>query len=186
MDLPEARDAPEAWRPPAWTRPVPAPRAPAGAQPPSRNAAVEPAGETGDADEAEADGDREATVIPPPPEPHGSGAPSGGLPSARGPRPRGVEVGTQADAGSAEWTSYDLRRALKLPHSTNELVVRHTLRRLHIRFWHAASAKLIEILRIARAPQEAQARERYRRHLQDLQDVGKSVAQVAHYSATSH
>ena len=94
-------------------------------------------------------------MIPPPPEPHGSGAPSGGLPLARGPRPRGVEAGTQADAGSAEWTSYDLRRALKLLHSTNELVVRRTLRRLHIRFWHAASAKLIEILRVAGAPQEA-------------------------------
>ena len=33
--------------------------------------------------------------------------------------------------------------------------VRRTLRRLHIRFWHAASAKLIEILRAAGAPQGA-------------------------------
>ena len=44
---------------------------------------------------------------------------------------------------------------MKLLHSTNDRVVRRTLRRLHIRFWHAASAKLIEILRVAGAPQEA-------------------------------
>ena len=56
---------------------------------------------------------------------------------------------------TAEWTSYDLRRALKLLHSTNDTVVRRTLRRLHIRFWHAPSAKLIEILRVAGAPQQA-------------------------------
>ena len=65
-----------------------------------------------------------------------------------------MEAGTQADAG-AEWTSYDLRRALKLLHSSGEGVVRRTLRRLHIRFWHAPSAKLIEIFCIAGAPQEA-------------------------------
>ena len=44
---------------------------------------------------------------------------------------------------------------MKLLHSTNDRVVRRTLRRLHIRFWHAASAKLIEILRVAGAPREA-------------------------------
>ena len=32
---------------------------------------------------------------------------------------------------------------------------RRTLRRLRIRFWHATSAKLIEILRVAGAPQDA-------------------------------
>ena len=35
------------------------------------------------------------------------------------------------------------------------MVVRRALRRLHIRFWHAPSVKLIEILRVAGAPQEA-------------------------------
>ena len=56
----------------------------------------------------------------------------------------GVEAGTQADTGS-EWTSYDLKRAMKPLHSTDDKVVRRTLRRLHIRFWHAPSAKLIEV-----------------------------------------
>ena len=35
------------------------------------------------------------------------------------------------------------------------MVVRNSLRRLHIRFWHASSAKLIELLRVAEVPQEA-------------------------------
>ena len=152
MELPEPRGAAAPARPPAWSQPVPAPRAPAGAQPPTRNAAVEPAAAIGDADEADADGSREAAVVPPP-EPYGT--PSGASAPARGPRPRGVEAGTQADAGTSEWTSYDLRRSLKLLHSTNDTVVRRTLRRLHIIFWHAASAKLIEILRLAGAPHSA-------------------------------
>ena len=74
-------------------------------------------------------------------------------PAARG---RGVDAGTQADSGSAEWTSYDLRRAMRLLHSTDDGVVRRTLRRLHIRFWHASTAKLVEILRLAGAPPSAQ------------------------------
>ena len=48
-----------------------------------------------------------------------------------------------------------MKRAPKLLHSSDDKVVRRTLRRLHIRFWHAASAKLIKILRVAGAPQEA-------------------------------
>lgn len=94
-------------------------------------------------------------MVPPPPEPYGSRPASGASAPAMGPRPRGVGAGTQADAGTSEWTSYDLRRALKLLHSTTDTVVRRTLRRLHIRFWHAASAKLLEILRVAGAPQQA-------------------------------
>ena len=35
------------------------------------------------------------------------------------------------------------------------MVVRRTPRRLHIRFWHAPSAKPIEILKVVGAPQEA-------------------------------
>ena len=158
MELPEPRDAPAPRRPPACSQPVPAPRVPARARPLTRNAAVEPEAAAGDADEDVPDGARKAAVVPQPPEPY-VGPERGGPPPARGPRrPRGVEAGTQAGTGTAEsgeWTSYDLRRALKLLHSTNTMVVRRTLRRLHIRFWHAPSAKLIEILRIAGAPQEA-------------------------------
>ena len=45
--------------------------------------------------------------------------------------------------------------SLRLLHSTNEAVVKRTLRRLHIRFWHAATARLVEILRLAGAPRSA-------------------------------
>ena len=45
---------------------------------------------------------------------------------------------------------------MRLLHSTDDGVVRRTLRRLHVRFWHAATAKLVEILRLAGAPLFAQ------------------------------
>ena len=125
---------------------MPAPRVPRGAQPPIRNAAVEPAAEAGAEDEGVEDKEREAAAS----EPRGSNS-GDASPFVV---PRGVEAGTQADTGS-EWTSYDLKRAMKLLHSTDDKVVRHTPRRLHIWFWHAPSAKLIEILRVAGAPQEA-------------------------------
>ena len=70
-------------------------------------------------------------------------------------RPPGVDADTQTPAGSAEWSSFDLRRSLRLLHSTNEGVVKRTLRRLHIRFWHAAAARLTQILRLAGAPRSA-------------------------------
>ena len=46
----------------------------------------------------------------------------------------------------------DLGRAIPLLHSPNEGVVRRTLRRLHIRFWHAPAARLTELLLHAGAP----------------------------------
>ena len=44
---------------------------------------------------------------------------------------------------------------MRLLHSQDQAVVKRTIRRLHIRFWHAAAAKLVEILRFARAPRSA-------------------------------
>ena len=82
METPEPRISPTPRRPPAWTQPIPAPRAPAGARPPTRNAAVEPEAAAGDADEDVPDGAREAAVVPPPPEPYTD--PSGAVVPARG------------------------------------------------------------------------------------------------------
>ena len=75
--------------------------------------------------------------------------------SALRPRPASADADTQTPVGSAEWSSYDLKRALRLLHSTDTNVVKRTLRRLHIRFWHAAASKLVEILRLAGAPRSA-------------------------------
>ena len=44
---------------------------------------------------------------------------------------------------------------MRLLHSTDEAVVKRTLRRLHVRFWHAPAARLTEILRLAGAPRSA-------------------------------
>ena len=141
--LPEPREPPAPRRPPAWQQPLSAPRTPPGARAPTRNAAVEPPAAEGEADEDDA-------------RPGEAAEANGGEPSpTRAPRARGVEAGTQADSGSAEWTSYDLRRAMRLLHSTNDGVVRRTIRRLHVRFWHASAAKLVEILRLAGAPKDA-------------------------------
>jgi len=48
-------------------------------------------------------------------------------------------------------------RALNLLHSRDENVVRRTLRRLHIRFWHASASRLEELLRHAGAPSSVMA-----------------------------
>ena len=46
-------------------------------------------------------------------------------------------------------------RALKLLHSTNPMVVRRTIRKLHIRMWHAPALRLKEMLIAAGAPEQA-------------------------------
>ena len=112
---------------------------------------MEPQAAEGEADEDDSRPGEAASASGEPSLARASGEPS----PARPPRARGVEAGTQADSGSAEWTSYDLRRAMRLLHSTKDGVVRRTIRRLHVRFWHASTAKLVEILRLAGAPQSA-------------------------------
>ena len=70
-------------------------------------------------------------------------------------RTAGVDADTQTSTGPAEWTQFDLTRSMRLLHSSNDAVVKRTLRRLHTRFWHAAAAKLVEILGLAGAPRSA-------------------------------
>ena len=48
-----------------------------------------------------------------------------------------------------------MRRALRLLHSVDAGVVKRTLRRLHIRLWHAPAARMIQLLRLAGAPTTA-------------------------------
>ena len=148
MPLPEA--APP--RPPRalpWPRSAPAlPRAPQGARTPMRNPAIEAAPRDEDEDATEAPIERRREERPP--------DASADLPHRRAVS-SGVDADTQTPTGPAEWSSYDLRRSMRLLHSEDEAVVKRTLRRLHIRFWHAAAAKLVEILRLAGAPRSALA-----------------------------
>ena len=84
--------------------------------------------------------------------------PSGDVDTSAVPaRAPGVDADTQTAVGPAEWTSLDLRRSMRLLHSSDDAVVKRTLRRLHIRFWHAAASKLGEIFRFAGAPRSTLA-----------------------------
>ena len=49
---------------------------------------------------------------------------------------------------------FDLGRAMPLLNSRSEDVVKKTSRRLHVRLWHAGTAKMTEILRAAGASPE--------------------------------
>ena len=109
-----------------------------------RNLAIEPGALDEDEDATEQPIERRR------PEP-GSDADTSVVP-ARAP---GVDADTQTAFGPAEWTSFDLRRSMRLLHSSDDAVVKRTLRRLHIRFWHASASKLVEILRMAGAPKSA-------------------------------
>ena len=91
-------------------------------------------------------------------------------------RARGVDSETQTSGSNAEWTSLDLRRSLRLLHSTDEAVVKRTLRRLHIRCWHASAAKLTEILRLAGGPRSALRLIKDIGHVPYLSCVAKAAA----------
>ena len=146
----------------AWDRPVSAPPPPPGARPPARNAAVgvdrdllrdydqerHPFEDTDDEDGKSVGADEGFDYDPP-------AAASGGSPPARAKKERKVDAGTQAETGPAEWSSHDMRRALRLLHSVDAGVVKRTLRRLHIRLWHAPAARMIALLQHAGAPTAA-------------------------------
>ena len=57
---------------------------------------------------------------------------------------------TQAGEG-LDWSSFDLRSALKYLRSRDEAVVRRTLRRLHLQWWHAKADKMKTLLSAAGA-----------------------------------
>ena len=64
-------------------------------------------------------------------------------------------MGAQADEEPEGWLAFSLGRALKLLHNLNQGVVRRTLRRLHVRFWHMSTKHMQELLRHAGAQQSA-------------------------------
>ena len=81
------------------------------------------------------------------------------VPPVPGARPDGRtaarEIETQADTTAGDWQSFDLGKAIRLLHSGDEGIIRHTLRRLHARFWHASTVRLTELLTKAGAPDKA-------------------------------
>ncbi len=74
---------------------------------------------------------------------------------AGGRKPAGVDAEVQAETEAAGWMAFDLGRAIKLLHLPDAGIVRRTLRRLHVRFWHAPAKRLAELLQRAGAPAAA-------------------------------
>ena len=70
-------------------------------------------------------------------------------------RGRAVDAGVQASTDDAEWVAFNLGRAVQLLHHHDIGIVRRTLRRLHIKFWHCPAKRLEELLRHAGAPASA-------------------------------
>ena len=85
--------------------------------------------------------------------------PAVAVPPAPGARPDGrravATTETQADNTAGDWQAFDLGKAIRLLHSKDDGVIRRTLRRLHVRFWHASTRRLTELLRKAGAPDAA-------------------------------
>ena len=61
-------------------------------------------------------------------------------------------MATQAGTEATGWMAFDLGRAMRLLHSLDQGVVRRTLRRLHVRYWHMPARRLQELLRHSGAP----------------------------------
>ena len=51
--------------------------------------------------------------------------------------------------------AFDIGRAIQLLHNPDVAIVRRTIGRLHIRFWHASAARMRELLQRAGAPHRA-------------------------------
>ena len=66
-----------------------------------------------------------------------------------------ASAGTQADDAAENWSDWSAGKALKLLRSDNILVVRRTLRRLHVRMWHAPAQRLHDLLKTAGVPTSA-------------------------------
>ena len=85
------------------------------------------------------------------------GASSSREPGAAAPRQPSEPPPAQTGATTEpqEWTAFDVGHALRLLHSRCDEVVRRTLRRLHVRYWHAPAKRLKELLQHAGAPAKA-------------------------------
>lgn len=89
-------------------------------------------------------------------------------PDARPPRPSSTNRAAQAPRATGnrvretgthteeqEWTAFDVGHAVKMLHSATPEIVRRTLRRLHVRFYHAPAQRMKDLLAHAGAPKSA-------------------------------
>ena len=51
-----------------------------------------------------------------------------------------------------DWSSWDLGRALRALRGSNEAIINRTLRKLHLRWWHASKSRMESLLRAAGLP----------------------------------
>ena len=69
------------------------------------------------------------------------------------PRKKWTDTGTQGDA-KQDWTRFDLGRVLRTFRNASPGQCRLTLRKLHLRWWHAQAAPMQKLLKKAGAPDE--------------------------------
>ena len=81
-------------------------------------------------------------------------------PSGRRREPHPADIDGKAEEANAgperpdNWTNFDIRNVLVGLRFANEAGRRRILRKLHIRWWHATSAQMVNILKHAGAPKE--------------------------------
>jgi hypothetical protein len=64
------------------------------------------------------------------------------------------EAGVHADMEGADWTDWSMGRAARLRHCANDMFIRRTLRKIHIRPWHAPTTRRKELSLTAGVKQE--------------------------------
>ena len=96
--------------------------------------------------------DDKDTVVP---ETVGGGLGDRELMAQRRDRVAKLETGTQADNQGMDWSDWSVGKASKVLRSENMIIVRRTLRRLHVRMWHAPAARLTDLPTTAGIPGRA-------------------------------
>ena len=89
--------------------------------------------------------------------PSGSSSSSAGerkAPAPKAPAPTDGKVGGEGVADPDDWTHFDIRRVLRTLRMTTPAQARMTLRKLHIRWWHASAEAMQKLLGRAGVPKE--------------------------------
>ena len=74
-------------------------------------------------------------------------------PIGRAPRAARAIVVDRAVGGSSDWTSFDVSKSLRMLRTGSPSDITRTLRKLHLRWWHATRTQMEKMLHAAGVPQ---------------------------------